>query len=110
MVVLTIQRPEQTQRVQVEKGSNLRKALLASGISPYTSITQNLNCGGRGICATCGVWIIKNEPTPNHWHDKAAKQFGYPRLSCQITIEEPMTIELVEKWIWGGRRSSRFKS
>ncbi|MEM6698430.1 MAG: 2Fe-2S iron-sulfur cluster-binding protein [Bacteroidota bacterium] len=81
--------------------------LLANGISPYTSITQNFNCGGRGICATCGVWIIENELTPTHWHDKAAQRFGYSRLSCQITIEQPMTIELVDKWIWGGRKRSK---
>ncbi|MEM8525492.1 MAG: 2Fe-2S iron-sulfur cluster-binding protein [Bacteroidota bacterium] len=103
-ISLTIRRKDKIQNITAEKGSNLRAILLENGISPYTSITQNLNCGGRGICATCGVWSIENEPTPTHWHDKAAKRFGYSRLSCQITVEEPMTIELVDKWIWGGRR------
>ncbi|MEL6720828.1 MAG: 2Fe-2S iron-sulfur cluster binding domain-containing protein [Bacteroidota bacterium] len=103
MIKLTIHTPTRIHEIQAEKGSNLRKMLLQNGISPYTRITQNLNCGGNGICATCGVWIIENEPAPSHWHDKAAKRFGYPRLSCQITVEESMTIELVDKWIWGGR-------
>jgi ferredoxin len=85
-------------------GTNLRQALLEQGISPYTSYTRRLNCGGRGLCATCGVWINGNAPAPQHWHDKAARRFGYPRLSCQVTIEQDLHVELVEKWIWGGRR------
>jgi ferredoxin len=86
-------------------GTNLRQALLQQGISPYTYYTRRLNCGGRGLCATCGVWINGDVPAPQHWHDKAARRFGYPRLSCQVTIEQDLQVELVEKWIWGGRRS-----
>ncbi|MEO0473509.1 MAG: (2Fe-2S)-binding protein, partial [Bacteroidota bacterium] len=59
-----------------------------------------------GICATCGVWIHEHIQ-PTHWHDKAADRFGYPRLSCQIRIVEDLTIELVDKIIWGKRQSSR---
>ena len=89
---------------QAEAGTNLRQALLQRGISPYTAYTRRLNCGGRGLCATCGVWITSDAPAPEHWHDKAAHRFGYPRLSCQVTIDRDMEVELVEKWIWGGRR------
>lgn len=85
-------------------GTNLRKALLQQGISPYTACTRRLNCGGRGLCATCGVWINGDAPAPKHWHDKAARRFGYPRLSCQVTIGRDLEVEMVEKWIWGGRR------
>ena len=72
-------------------GANLRKTLLAAGISPYTAVTRVANCGGRGLCATCGVWIEAHEPSPVHWHDRLAARFGYPRLSCQIHITEAMT-------------------
>lgn len=89
---------------QAEAGTNLRQALLRQGISPYTTYTHRLNCGGRGLCATCGVWINGNAPAPEHWHDKAARRFGYPRLSCQVTIDRDLEVEMVEKWIWGGRR------
>lgn len=85
-------------------GSNLRELLLENGLSPYAKFTQSLNCGGRGLCATCGVWIEEGEPTPVHWHDRAAKKFSYPRLSCQVRIENDMTIRWVEKWVWGSRR------
>jgi ferredoxin len=91
--------------IRVEHGANLRRALLAAGISPYTRLTKRANCGGRGLCATCGVWLAGGEPMPVHWHDRAAKAFGYPRLSCQITVTQDLMVRQVSKWIWGGRRS-----
>jgi ferredoxin len=96
----------------VAHGANLREALLGAGLSPYTALPARVNCGGRGICATCGVWIETNEPAPAHWHDQLASRFGYPRLSCQIRVESDMTIRLLsDKLIWGardGRRARRW--
>jgi len=89
---------------QIEEGMNLRKALQAAGISPYTPFTRRANCGGNGICATCGVWIKSGDSAPKHWHDKLANRFGYPRLSCQVSVEADMQVEQVEKWIWGKRK------
>ncbi len=95
---------------EVEKGSNLRRALLREGFSPYTKVTHNKNCGGMGICATCGVWIHNPEPDPTHWHDRIAKKHGYPRLSCQIYVHKPITVEAVEgKVLWGLRDMRRRK-
>lgn len=91
--------------LQVNAGTNLRHTLLEAGLSPYTKLTRKANCGGRGLCATCGVWIETDEPAPVHWHDRIGKRFGYPRLSCQITVQGDMTIHiLTDKWIWGRRR------
>lgn len=90
--------------IQAVKGSNLRKVLLIYNLSPYSKINRKLNCGGNGICATCGVFILNKSPNPTHWHDKLAAKFYYPRLSCQITIEEDMEIEIPKKLIWGKRR------
>jgi ferredoxin len=95
---------EEKKVLEVSKGSNLREVLLEHGLSPYTKWTKNLNCGGNGICATCGVWIEENNLEARHWHDRLAQQFGYPRLSCQISINQPMTISLVDKVIWGKRK------
>ena len=87
-----------------KKGSLLREVLLQEGFSPYTKYTQNKNCGGNGICATCGVWLIGECPAPVHWHDKIALKHGYPRLSCQIRLEEDIIVEAVAgKAIWGLR-------
>ncbi|MFC7070688.1 2Fe-2S iron-sulfur cluster-binding protein [Halobaculum lipolyticum] len=93
----------------VEPGVPLRDALLAADgdegvdLSPYADATERLNCGGRGLCATCGVRVIDG-PEASHWHDRLAERFGYPRLSCQVTVREPMTVALVtDKRVWGGR-------
>jgi ferredoxin len=103
-VTLTVWRDEEQFQITVARGSNLRRTLLAHNLTPYAWVTRQLNCRGRGLCATCGV-RIDDEPAPTHWHDKAAAWFGYPRLSCQITVTEPLTVRLAtEKIIWGGRR------
>ncbi|RMG72048.1 MAG: hypothetical protein D6722_06010 [Bacteroidetes bacterium] len=87
---------------QVPRGSNLREALLRRGLSPYGRYTQRINCGGRGLCATCGVRILDTPVSPTHWHDLAADHFGYPRLSCQITLERDLEIRLISgKKLWG---------
>jgi ferredoxin len=84
-------------------GRNLRALLLDAGLSPYTRLTSRANCGGRGICATCGVRIRAGAEPPTHWHDRLADRFGYPRLSCQVTVDDDMTVDLPEKVVWGGR-------
>ncbi len=89
--------------LHVAPGTNLREALLQHDLSPYTAITQYANCGGRGLCATCGVWIEDAMP-PTHWHDQLAARYGYPRLSCQIVVDRPLTVRLLpDKRIWGRR-------
>lgn len=105
---VTVIQGEQETVLRVPAGTNLRRALLEYGISPYTAVTRRLNCGGRGLCATCGVWIETNEPAPTHWHDKLAERFGYPRLSCQVTIVADMTVRILDdKLIWGARAAWR---
>lgn len=105
---LTVLTNGEEHTLTVPDGANLRRTLLDNGFSPYTNVTQIANCGGRGICATCGVWIETNEPPPAHWHDKLAAQFGYPRLSCQITITEDMVVRILDdKRIWGDRDPER---
>lgn len=88
----------------VTHGANLRRTLLNHGLSPYTRWTRRTNCGGRGLCATCGVRFDDGAPPPNHWHDRLAERFGYPRLSCQIRVERDCTVRLLpDKIIWGRR-------
>ena len=105
---LTILRDDEAHMLTVAHGANLRRTLLDHGFTPYTAITRAANCGGRGICATCGVWIEAGEPAPEHWHDRAAAAFGYPRLSCQIAVTGDMTIRiLTDKIVWGARDAAR---
>lgn len=108
MPIITVLDGEKLFQIEVNVDSNLREVLLREALSPYTRLTQYANCGGRGICATCGVWVEEKESAPQHWHDKLAARFGYPRLSCQITVKDDMTIRLVDdKWVWGRRDKSR---
>lgn len=83
-------------------GATLRDVLLDAGLSPYTRVTERLNCGGRGLCATCGVRVDAG-PAPEHWHDALADRWGYPRLSCQVRLDGDVRVRLVEKVIWGDR-------
>jgi len=103
-VQVTVFDGDERTELAVEPGRNLRRVLLDADLSPYAAATRRLNCGGRGICATCGV-RIREGPPPDHWHDRLAARFGYPRLSCQATVDRPMTVELVDKRVWGSRES-----
>ena len=104
MISVTVIEDGEETVLTAEPNANLRRLLLENGFSPYTNLTASLNCAGRGLCATCGVEILEGEPSAEHWHDKAAKRFGYPRLSCQVTITGPMRVRLMtEKWVWGRR-------
>jgi len=92
-----------TTTLTVPRGTVLRDALLAAGISPYTRYTDRLNCGGRGLCATCGVRVREGEHDPEHWHDRLAARFGYPRLSCRMRVTGDLTVAIPDKRVWGGR-------
>jgi ferredoxin len=86
--------------IEVERTDNLRDTLLDRGFSVYGTVSQHANCGGRGLCSTCTV-EVDPAPEPTHWHDAAAVRFGYPRLSCCIEVEEPLTVRLLDKHVWG---------
>jgi len=88
------------QLIIAEHGRELRQVLRDAGQSPYVALTEKRNCGGRGICATCGVWI-EEAIAARHWHDKLAKYYGYPRLSCQITVDRDLRVQIPSKIIWG---------
>ncbi|MGQ9908950.1 MAG: 2Fe-2S iron-sulfur cluster-binding protein [Candidatus Flexifilum sp.] len=97
-----IQTPAGEHTLTVPAGTNLRRALLDAGYSPYGSVSKVTNCGGRGLCATCGVRFVSGEPDPVQWHDRVARAFGYPRLTCQIVVDRDMTIRLIgDKILWG---------
>ncbi len=105
---LTIYAADAVYTLRVAHGANLRQTLLTAGFSPYAALTRRANCGGRGICATCGVWLAAGAPAPTHWHDRLAAEWGYPRLSCQISIADDLTVRLVDnKLIWGARDPER---
>jgi len=101
---VAVSHPGGRARLSVPDGTVLRDALLAAGLTPHSQAGRRLNCGGRGLCATCGV-RVEDAPAPDHWHDDLAARFGYPRLSCQIRVTDDMRVEVPEKLVWGGRET-----
>ena len=99
-VDVTVRSGDGAETIAVERGRTLRDALLANDFPVYGTLSRHANCGGRGLCATCTV-EVDPAPVPTHWHDAAAVRFGYPRLSCQIAVEEPLTVRLLDKYVWG---------
>jgi ferredoxin len=99
-VPVTVITDDDETTIEVERGANLRDTLLDRGFSVYGTVSQHANCGGRGLCSTCTV-EVEPAPEPTHWHDAAAVRFGYPRLSCCIEVEEPLTVGLLDKYVWG---------
>jgi ferredoxin len=99
-VPVTVVTDEGETTIDVERGRVLRDALLDREFPVYGTLSQFANCGGRGLCATCTVGV-EPAPAPTHWHDAAALRFGYPRLSCCIEVDRPMTVRLLDKHVWG---------
>ena len=102
---VTVETPDgERHALTASSGTVLRDALLAAGLSPHGRYARRVNCGGRGICATCGVRLA-DPPEPDHWHDGLADRFGYPRLSCQVAVRDGMTVQIPDKRVWGGREA-----
>jgi ferredoxin len=105
-VTVTVRRDDGDVTIETAHGRVLRDVLLDHDISPYTRLTARANCGGRGLCATCGVRVREGEASADHWHDRLAGRFGYPRLSCQIRVTEDLVVEVPPKRVWGGREQT----
>jgi ferredoxin len=106
VVYLRVDDGDRERLLAAPKGATLRDVLRERDCSPYTRLTERLNCGGRGLCGTCGV-RIEPAPEPTHVHDALAARWGYPRLSCQVTLAEDLRVRIPEKVIWGGREDSQ---
>ncbi|MBX0286691.1 2Fe-2S iron-sulfur cluster-binding protein [Haloarcula salinisoli] len=103
-VTITVETPDgETRELTAPAGSILRDVLLDAELSPHGRYARRLNCGGNGLCATCGVRLAE-PPEPDHWHDDLAERFGYPRLSCQLRVREGMRVQLLDKRMWGSRQ------
>ncbi|MFB6118543.1 2Fe-2S iron-sulfur cluster-binding protein [Halosegnis sp.] len=106
-VPVRVRHGDGAETISVERGRILRDALREAGFEVYGPAARVANCGGRGLCATCGVRVHEgldeagDEPAADHWHDALAARFGYPRLSCQLTVERPLTVDLIQEGYWG---------
>lgn len=79
----------------VEQGANLMEALDRLGVTIMHA------CGGNCICGTCNVEIVETAyPTPAtqfaeaHILSKLKRKGERVRLSCQITVNDDITVRL----------------
>ena len=105
-VTITVVTPDgAVEELTAAEGAVLRDVLLEADLSPHSRYARSLNCGGNGLCATCGVRLAE-PPEPDHWHDDLADRFGYPRLACQLRVRDGMRVRLLDKRVWGSRETS----
>lgn len=82
--------------VQVEEGRRLVLGLEDAGIDILH------RCGGNARCATCRVEVVEGQPTPvTPWEEERLGRLNHrkqtTRLSCQIRVEGPLTVEVVNR-------------
>ncbi len=97
----------ENREIEVEPGTNLRKAAQKAGISVYQGPTKFLNCLGNGLCGTCLVYVeegIENcsnkglmESINLNCHPltimhKIGKE-DVARLSCQTSVNGDITVD-----------------
>jgi ferredoxin len=106
MPVLTLVNENKT--IEVAEGTNLRKALLKNGISPYLGKDKLFNCLGNGLCGTCRVEIVDGKGAPPMLPQEELALVGLMpfyarkipknvRLSCRINVTKDMSVKTYPK-------------
>jgi len=90
--------------LELAEGTNLRKALLRNGISPYIGKDKFLNCLGNGLCGTCRVEVVDGKGMPTMTPLEEAALTGLAplyarkipknvRLACPMNVSKDMAIK-----------------
>lgn len=86
-------------RIEVKRGTNLRKACREAGLSLHNGSSRWLNCKGLGTCGTCAVEIEGNSIGPLTAQEKWRLNFpphqmeSGLRLACQIKVEGDLKLK-----------------
>ena len=88
---------------EIERGKRLVKALVEDASSD-----QLHACGGQSKCTSCRVKFIDGEPDQITQAEKdtlSVREIADPgvRLSCQITCDNDMTVEIISGLAGSGR-------
>ena len=88
---------------EVESGKRLVKALVEDA-----GTDQLHACGGQSKCTSCRIQFIEGEPDRITQAEKDTlkiRELSDPgvRLSCQITCDEDMTVEIISRMAGSGR-------
>ena len=104
--------------IDVEPGTNLRKAALENGIQLYWGPHAVVNCLGFGQCGSCRVLITKGEDQvskPGLWERFRILtgpllffwRIGHERslrLACQCRVNGDVEVETTPSGNWHGDR------
>ena len=73
---------------------------LVLALEDEAGIDQMYACGGNSRCTTCKVEFIEGEPTKITVAEKeklAEKELTGVRLSCQIEVDQDMTVRAISR-------------
>lgn len=82
--------------IEVEHGRRLVLGIEDAGIDILH------RCGGNARCATCRVEVLDGTPTEvTPWEEERLERLkerhSTTRLACQIRVEEPLTVTVVNR-------------
>lgn len=100
----TISLVNEGKTIEVDEGTNLRKALLKNGVNPYIGKDKFLNCLGHGLCGTCRVEVVDGKGAPAMTAMEEAALLGLApvyaravpkntRLACRIDVTKDIAIK-----------------
>lgn len=101
MPTLTV---EDTGSFEVPEGKRLVLALTEDA-----GIDQLHACGGNARCTTCRVEFLAGEPEQITAAEKnllAARNLSGIRLSCQVSVDNDMTVRAISRFEGSGRKDA----
>ena len=114
----TIKFVNEKKTIEVEPGTNLRRAARQEGVNVYNDIGNVVNCMGLGSCGTCRVFITKGIENTNppglkerlrvllgpllfFWRIGHEKEL---RLSCQTRVYGDIEVVTHPESNWHGEK------
>lgn len=82
---------------------------LVLALTDEAGIDQLHACGGQARCTTCRVVFLAGEPTTMTPAEKkvlAERGLTGVRLSCQITCDQDMTVQIISRLAGSGRANA----
>lgn len=96
--ITVLEEGQPIQKVPVEPGANLRKALVDAGFQIYQDFNEVLNCGSQSLCGTCVLAVLEGDDalTAKSVNEKRAMSSNPPnyRLSCNIDIYGDVAVRI----------------
>jgi len=83
------------QVVEAQAGRVLREIALESGVYPNREWFRGFNCGGRGLCGTCKVWVKESKPGATSAVTIRERLHGLGdgrRLACQTRVKADIEV------------------